>query len=155
MFELLLLIPFAAAAAVGIREFIAYRLDLRETGIEVPLALFSNKPPGEIRMRDWAQRQIEDSRKIAIEIGLRELQLPEKDQWEREFHVAIEASGGKRRNVIPGDIIIETSANGQRAISYQAPDSFHLDDCTCSNCRHSRRMAQAELETIDINELDW
>ncbi len=154
MFELLLLISFAAAALGAGGSIIVNWKVAKDQGIEVPAALFSNKPPGEIRMHDWAQRQIEPERKLAIEIGMRELGLPEREQWEREFHVAIEATGGRKRDVIPGDYIIERSGDG-RAIEHQLPDTYHLDDCTCNKCRFARRQAQSELETIDIKELDW
>lgn len=142
MLELLLLIPFAAAAVAGVKHIIEYRA-MRSRGVEVPAALFSHKPPGEIRMHGWAQRQIQASmdadRERAVAIGRAELAMSDDQRWALEYHRALEASGAERQNIVPGDTIIERSADGRVMIEHQMPDHYDFANCICRNCESNRQ----------------
>lgn len=131
MFELLMLVPFAGGIAVGVREYFKYRA-MSKRGPQMPKLLKTNRPPGQI------QPALDPRQRLAIEIGRRELEAPDQERWEREFHATLGESGVERRNVIPGEYVIERTFNGQKAIEYQEEDHYDLDSCDCVDCRRHR-----------------
>ncbi|QIG57970.1 hypothetical protein SEA_PAULODIABOLI_286 [Microbacterium phage PauloDiaboli] len=130
-FEFLLLLPFGTGIYFGVREYLSYRA-MSKRGPQMPKVLKSNRPPGQI------QPALDPRQQLAIEIGRRELEQPDQERWDREFHLTLSATGEPRKNVIPGDIIVEKSLNGRVAVEYHEDDQYDMDRCDCVDCRRHR-----------------
>lgn len=128
--ELWLLLPFAGGVWMGVKQWIEYRA-MSKRGPQMPEVLKSRRPPGQIQPALDARQQ------LAIEIGRRELEAPDQERWDREFHIALGEAGEERRNVIPGDIIVQQSWDG-RTVEYHEDDGYDLDECDCPSCRRHR-----------------
>lgn len=143
MFELLLLLPFAAAGVAGVKVFFDY-VSMRGRGVEVPKALFSYQPTGEIRMHDWSQRQIESmdaKRQKAIAIGKAELAQTDPETWEELYHESLEGAGAKREHFKPG-VIVQSYHPEEGYVEYENPATYSIVGCDCGKCQRVRDEAE-------------
>lgn len=142
MIEIVLLLAFGASATAGLKVVIDWR-KMSKRGPELPPVLRKLKAPGAI------QPVIDAERQLAIEIGRRELETGKPEAWDNAFHATLEISGGRRENVIQGEIIQEYSHNGRELVSYETPGRYSLTDCTCHDCLVMSHHKHTEADLYD------